>query len=101
MDGTTVLLPKGTQVNGTIEKGLGGGDDRLFIVWTDALTPRPDLLAIPLEAPAADELGQSGAPGDVNTHLWQRIKAALLLSLVDIAGNVASAAARAGTATRC
>ena len=97
MDGTTVLLPKGTQINGTIEKGLGTGEDRLFIIWTDALTPAPDLLAIPLEAPAADELGQSGAPGDVDTHLWQRIKAALLLSLVDIAGNAASAAATTGS----
>jgi type IV secretion system protein VirB10 len=96
MDGTTVLLPKGTQVNGTIEKGIGTGENRLFIVWTDALTPAPDLLAIQMEAPAADELGQSGAPGDVDTHLWQRIKAALLLSLVDLAGDAASSAASSG-----
>jgi type IV secretion system protein VirB10 len=92
MDGTTILLPRGTQVNGTVERGLTGGDDRLFLVWTDALTPRPDLLAIPLDSPAADEMGQTGVPGDVNDHLWKRIKTALLLSAVEFAGS-------AGTAT--
>lgn len=96
MDGTTILLPRGTQVNGTIERGITTGEQRLFLVWTDALTPRPDLLAIPLDSPAADELGQVGAPGDVNEHLWKRIKTALLLSAVDIAGNALTAAAQSG-----
>ena len=97
MDGTTILLPRGTQVNGTAEHGLGTGEERLFLVWTDALTPRPDLQAIPLDSPAADELGQTGVPGDVNDHLWKRIKTALLLSAVDVAGNTASALAQRGS----
>ena len=63
MDGTTILLPRGTQVNGTVERGLTGGEERLFLVWTDALTPRPDLLAIPLDSPAADETGPDRRPG--------------------------------------
>ena len=96
MDGTTILLPRGTQVNGTIERGLTTGEERLFLVWTDALTPRPDLLAIPLDSPAADEMGQSGAPGDINDHLWKRIKTALLLSAVDIGGSAITAAAQSG-----
>jgi type IV secretion system protein VirB10 len=96
MDGTTILLPRGTQVNGTVERGLTTGEERLFLVWTDALTPRPDLLAIPLDSPGADELGLTGAPGDVNDHLWRRIKAALLLSAVDILGSTATALAQSG-----
>ena len=96
MDGTTILLPRGTQVNGTVERGLTGGEERLFLVWTDALTPRPDLLAIPLDSPAADELGQTGVPGDVNDHLWKRIKTALLLSAVEFAGNAGTAALQQG-----
>ena len=96
MDGTTILLPRGTQVNGTIERGLSTGDERLFLIWTDALTPRPDLLAIPLDSPGADEMGQVGAPGDINDHLWKRIKTALLLSAVDIAGSAVTAAAQSG-----
>lgn len=96
MDGTTILLPRGTQVNGTIERGLTTGEERLFLVWTDALTPRPDLLAIPLDSPAADEMGQSGVPGDINDHLWKRIKTALLLSAVDIGGSAITAAAQSG-----
>ena len=96
MDGTTILLPRGTQVNGTVERGLTTGEERLFLVWTDALTPRPDLLAIPLDSPAADELGQTGAPGDVNDHLWKRIRTALLLSAVEFAGTAGTAALQQG-----
>ncbi len=57
---------------------------------------RPDLLAIPLDSPAADEMGQTGVPGDVNDHLWKRIKTALLLSAVDIGGSAITAAAQSG-----
>jgi len=96
MDGNTILLPRGTQVNGTIERGLGTGEERAFLVWTDALTPAPDLLAIPLDAPAADELGLPGVPGDVNDHLWKKIRAALLVSLIDTSGNVATGLAQRG-----
>jgi type IV secretion system protein VirB10 len=96
MDGTTILLPRGTQVNGTVEHGLATGEERLFLVWTDALTPRPDLLPIPLDSPAADELGQTGAPGDVDDHLWKRIKTALLLSAVEFVGNAGTAALEQG-----
>ena len=96
MDGTTILLPRGTQVNGSIERGLSNGEQRLFLVWTDALTPAPDLQAIPLDAPAADSMGQIGVPGDVNNHLWARVQSALLLSLIDIGGNAATAAAQRG-----
>jgi type IV secretion system protein VirB10 len=96
MDGTTILLPRGTQVNGTVEHGLATGEERLFLVWTDALTPRPDLLPIPLDSPAADELGQTGAPGDVDDHLWKRIKTALLLSAVEFVGNAGTAVLEQG-----
>lgn len=96
MDGNTILLPKGTEINGTIERGLTNGDERLYLVWTDALTPKPDLLPIPLDSPAADEMGQSGVPGDVNDHLWKRIKTSLLLSLVDIAASSVTALAQHG-----
>lgn len=96
MDGSTILLPRGTQVNGTIEHGLGNGDQRLFLVWTDALTPRPDLLSIPLDAPAADEMGVSGAPGDIDDHLWKKVKAALLVSMIDITSSAATGLAQRG-----
>lgn len=96
MDGSTILLPAGTEVNGTIERGLSVGERRLFVVWTDALTPKPDLLSIPLQAPAADEMGQVGLPGDVNDHLWQRLKATLLLSGVEFLTGVGTAAVQDG-----
>lgn len=96
IDGNTILLPRGTEVNGTSERGISNGEQRLFLIATDALTPKPDLLPIPLDAPVGDIMGQVGVPGDIDNHLWQRVQSALLLSVVDIAGNAATAAAQSG-----
>jgi len=79
MDGTTILLPRGTQVNGSVEHGLATGEERLFLVWTDALTRGQT--CSPFHSTArGGRTGQTGAPGDVDDHLWKRIKTALLLS---------------------
>lgn len=96
MDGTTVLLPSGTQINGTIERGVTNGQDRLAVIFTDMLTPGPDFLPIPLDSPAADELGQSGVPVDVNTHFARRLGAAAAFSLLDIATGAVTSAASSG-----
>jgi len=96
MDGTNALLPRGTTVNGTIEHGLSFGDNRLFLVWTDALTPAPDWLPIPLDSPAADELGQIGVPGDLRDHLWRKLKATLAITLIETASRAGVAAAQSG-----
>lgn len=96
MEGHVNLLPRGTKISGSIERGLGLGEDRLFVIWTTAQTPEPDGQVIELNAPGADEMGQSGVPGSVNDHLWKRVKTALLLSSVDIAGSSISALAQRG-----
>jgi len=98
MDGSTVLLPRYTKINGQIEHGLSNGDRRLFLIWTDALTPKPDLLPIPLEGmPAADEAGQIGVPGDLNAHTWEKLKATALVTLLQTASSAAVATAQSGS----
>jgi type IV secretion system protein VirB10 len=82
-DGTTVLIDRNSDIFGEIAHGLAAGQDRLFVLWRSVLTPAPDLVRITLNAPAADELGESGLPGDINTHMWKRIGGALMLSGVD------------------
>ena len=68
--GQVILLDKGTTVFGQIRSGLRQGQDRLFILWTRARTPKNVIVA--LDSPAADELGRAGVPGEVNNHFWQR-----------------------------
>ena len=96
MDHSNILLPAGTEVNGQIERGIANGENRLYIVWTDALTPLPHRRAIPLDSPAGDEAGQIGVPGDVNEHLWRKLRTALLLSAVQIGGDIGIAAVQRG-----
>ena len=86
-DGTNILIGRGSTVNGEIQRGLGLGQNRAFILWTDVLTRH--FVRVDLNSPAADDLGEIGVPGQVDEHLWQKLKAAFLLSLVQTASGVA------------
>jgi len=75
------LLDKDTLVKGEFRGGVQQGQNRLFVLWTRAETPKG--VIINLDSPATDPLGRSGFDGEVNTHFWQRFGGALLLSLVE------------------
>jgi type IV secretion system protein VirB10 len=96
-DGTNLLIERGSTVNGEMQRGLDLGQDRAFILWTDLLTTH--FVTITLDSPAADDLGQIGAPGRLNEHLWAKIKAAVLLTAVQTASDVATNAVQAAGAT--
>jgi type IV secretion system protein VirB10 len=97
-DGRVVLLDKGTKVLGQYSGGIAQGQARLFVLWTRALTPRG--VAIDLGSPAADDLGRAGMAGGVDTMFWQRFGGALMLSVLEDLGNIASSHfAGAGTQT--
>ena len=80
-NGTVVLMERGTRVLGEYQGGLQQGRNRLFVLWTRAVTPAG--VTVSLASPAADALGRAGFDGRVDTHFWDRFGGALLLSLVD------------------
>ena len=80
MTGQVTLLDRGTQVLGEVRAGLTRGQDRLFILWTRAVTPNN--VAISLASPAADELGRAGIAGAVDDHFWKRFGAAIMLTVI-------------------
>ncbi|MBT0671342.1 type IV secretion system protein VirB10 [Novosphingobium profundi] len=97
-DGHVVLLDKGTKVLGQYSGGITQGQARMFVLWTRALTPRG--VAIDLGSPAADALGRSGMSGGVDTQFWARFGAALMMSVLEDASNIAGrAVANQGTYT--
>lgn len=84
-NGAVVLLEKGTRVLGEHRGGLRQGQRRIFVLWTRAVTPNG--VAVDLASPAADALGRGGFDGAVDTRFWDRFGAAVLLSVVDDAGD--------------
>jgi type IV secretion system protein VirB10 len=79
--GRIVLLDKGTQIFGEIQRALALGQNRVFVLAARARTPQN--VTINLDSPFTDPLGRSGIGGNVNNHWLERFGPSLLLSLVD------------------
>jgi type IV secretion system protein VirB10 len=89
--GNVVLMDRGTKIVGQIQAGLVQGQERVFVLWTRAETPKH--IVISLNAPGADELGRAGLPGAIDNHWWQRFGGALMLTLVQGSLNAGTALA--------
>src|SRR3546814_12595059 len=87
-------MEKGTKVLGEYHGGIQQGQNRLFVLWTRAVTPQG--VRIDLASPGADALGRAGLAGAVDSFFWARFGSALLLSLVDDAAYIAGQAASSG-----
>ena len=89
-NGRVVLLEKGTRVFGEYQGGLQRVQNRLFAMWTRAVTPRG--VAIDIGSPASDTLGRAGVTGKIDRFFWQRFGAAMLFSVLDAGGQIAGQA---------
>lgn len=77
-NGQHLLLPKGSKVLGSYDKGPVG--DRVAVVWDRIITPNG--IDVNMASPGIDNLGGAGLPGYYNAHWGQRIGAALLISML-------------------
>jgi len=95
VDGSTVLIERGSKLVGETRGEVHQGAARVFVLWTEARTPTG--VIVPLSSPGTDELGRSGLPGEVNRHFFERFGAAILISVID--GAVQSAVSSRGGGT--
>src|SRR3546814_13753790 len=70
-NGRVVLLEKGTRVFGEHQGGLQRGQNRLFAMWTRAVTPRG--VAIDIGQPSSAPPGRAGVTGTIAWFLWPRV----------------------------
>lgn len=94
VDGTVVLMERGTKLIGETRGQIQQGAARVFVIWTEARTPTG--VIVPLDSPGADELGRSGLAGVVDRHFWQRFGSAILVSVIDGAVQAAVQSSRGG-----
>lgn len=87
-DGSRVLIPRGSRLDGEYGADLTYGQNRALIRWTRLL--RPDAVIVSVDSPAADPLGRAGVEGKVNSHFFARFGSAILQSVLDIGVGVAT-----------
>lgn len=80
VDGKTLLLERGSEVDGEYQAGMRRGQRRLFVLWNRVRTPNG--VYVNLASPNADALGTMGLPGYVDNKWFERIGSAFLLSIV-------------------
>jgi type IV secretion system protein VirB10 len=79
-NGKVLLLERGSEAVGEYSSSMAQGQKRLFVLWSRIKTPSG--VVINLDSPGADGLGTSGLPGKVDNHWWERLGAAILLTIV-------------------
>src|SRR5690606_37264202 len=87
-DGTRVLVPRSSRLIGQYQSGLQAGQKRAYVIWTRLI--RPDGVSVALASPATGFDGSGGLPGKVDSHFFQRLGSAMLLSVIGGLTTVAS-----------
>ncbi len=87
-NGKVIMLERGTTLSGETRTQVQQGQNRVFVLWTEARTPTG--VTAQLDSPATDALGRTGITGEVDTHFWERFGAAILISVVNGATQAAS-----------
>ncbi len=81
-DGRVLLIERGSHLDGEYRTtSIRPGAVRIPVLWTRIRTPNG--VTVDVESPGTGQLGESGIEGYVDNRWFDRIGAAMLLSLID------------------
>lgn len=83
IDGSRILIPRGSRVIGAYNDQTSLGQRRAMIVWNRIILP--DAQTVEIGAYGGDAIGRAGVDGRVNTHFGPRFGSAALISLIGLA----------------
>ncbi len=88
-NGKVLLVERGSTVTGEYKSNMRQGMARIFVLWDRIKTPNG--ITVDLNSPGSDPLGGAGLPGYIDTHFWERFGGALMLSMIEVGGQVTTA----------
>ncbi|WP_196801919.1 TrbI/VirB10 family protein [Thioalkalivibrio sp. ALE19] len=83
VDGSEVVIPRGSRIIGEYNSDVLDGQDRLVFAFERIVFPDGRDIDIG-NMGGADEAGASGVDGNVNTHFWSRLGRAGLIAAITI-----------------
>jgi type IV secretion system protein VirB10 len=89
VDGTRLLIPRGSRLIGRYRSGVDIAERRVTIAWDRIILP--DNQTVQISSFGGDELGRSGVTGFVDTRFAERFGSAALISLISAAPSAAAA----------
>ena len=78
--GRNILIPKGSSLIGEYNSDVQHGQSRVFVMWSRVI--RPDNVDALIGSYGTDNLGRSGAVGQVDTHFGKRFLTTALLTVL-------------------
>jgi type IV secretion system protein VirB10 len=88
VDGTRLLIPRGSRLIGRYRAGVDIAERRVTIAWDRIILP--DNQTVQISSFGGDELGRSGVTGFVDTRFAERFGSAALISLISAAPSAAA-----------
>jgi type IV secretory pathway VirB10-like protein len=93
--GRFLLIPQGSRLVGSYDNSVVGGQTRIVVGWNRIIFP--DGWSIDLgNMPGADEGGYAGFHDQVDTHFWEKIGNALLITVAGAAAQLSQPQASNG-----
>ncbi|WP_299794260.1 TrbI/VirB10 family protein [uncultured Marivita sp.] len=92
VDGTRLLIPRGSRLIGRYRSGVDIAQRRVTIAWDRIILP--DNQTVQISSFGGDELGRSGVTGFVDTRFTERFGSAALISLISAAPSAAASEIR-------